>query len=105
MYSRPSQCPRAKYSLFCFLYIQYIFRAEPVPKGSKQRTVHEELAKSLTLILRPANVDQLVVIKFLNNAWFFFQVIIKSMTQFLLDGERVKVGTCGYTLYPCKHSY
>ncbi|XP_052785231.1 dedicator of cytokinesis protein 9-like isoform X7 [Mya arenaria] len=72
-------------------YVKYIFRAEPIPKGSKQKTVHEELAKSLTMILRPANADQVVVVKFLNNAWFFFQVLIKSMTQFLVDGERVKM--------------
>ena len=73
-----------------FLY-QFIFRAEPIPKGSKHKTVHEELAKSLTMILRPANADQVVVVKFLNNSWFFFEILIKSMTQYLIDGERVKV--------------
>ena len=71
--------------------LQFIFRAGRVARGSKSRTVHEELAKSLNLILRPSNADALVVIKFLNNAWFFFEVLIKSMTQFLIDGERVKV--------------
>ncbi|XP_060575600.1 dedicator of cytokinesis protein 9-like [Ruditapes philippinarum] len=72
-------------------YVKFIFRAEPVPKGSKHKTVHEELAKSLTMILRPANADQVVVVKFLNNSWFFFEILIKSMTQYLIDGERVKM--------------
>lgn len=76
-----------------------MFRAEPVPKGSHQKTVHEELAKSLTLILRPANADQLVVTKFLNNSWFFFEVLVKSMTQFLIDGERVKVTRVTFLKY------
>ena len=70
---------------------QFIYRAEPVPKGSKKNTVHEELAKSLTNVLRPANADQVVVTKFLNNSWFFFEILVKSMTQFLIDGERIKV--------------
>ncbi|KAL3847595.1 hypothetical protein ACJMK2_018498 [Sinanodonta woodiana] len=72
-------------------YVKLVFRAEPVPKGSKQKTVHEELAKSLTSLLRPANADMLVISRFLQQAWFFFEVIIKSMTQFLIDGERVKM--------------
>ncbi|KAL4220208.1 Dedicator of cytokinesis protein 9 [Mactra antiquata] len=72
-------------------YVKYIFRAEPVPKGSKQKTVHEELVKSLINILRPANADQLVVTKFLNMSWFFCEILIKSMTQYLIDGERVKM--------------
>ncbi|XP_053403969.1 dedicator of cytokinesis protein 9-like isoform X5 [Mercenaria mercenaria] len=72
-------------------YVKYIFRAEHIPRGSKHKTVHEELAKSLTMILRPANADQVVVTKFLNNSWFFFEVLIKSMTQYLIDGERVKM--------------
>ena len=62
-----------------------------MPKGSKKKTVHEELAESLKNILRPANADQVVVTKFLNNSWFFFEILIKSMTQYLIDGERVKV--------------
>lgn len=60
-------------------------------KGIKKKTVHEELAISLTNILRPANADQVIVTKFLNNSWFFFEILIKSMTQFLIDEERVKV--------------
>ena len=67
--------------------------------------MHEELAKSLTLILRPANADQLVVTKFLNNSWFFFEVIIKSMTQFLIDGQRVKVWRDRHLLFLQSYLY
>ncbi|XP_052217568.1 dedicator of cytokinesis protein 9-like isoform X3 [Dreissena polymorpha] len=72
-------------------YVKYIFKAEFGSKGSSQNTVHEELAKGLTAILRPVNADHVVVIKFFNNSWFFFEVLVKSMTQFLLNGDRYKM--------------
>ncbi|XP_046338287.2 dedicator of cytokinesis protein 9-like isoform X11 [Haliotis rufescens] len=72
-------------------YVKYIFRPDPVQKGSKQKTVHEELARSLTSMLRPANADPLVIRKFLEHAWFIFEILIKSMTQYLIDTDRVKM--------------
>ncbi|KAL5004607.1 hypothetical protein ScPMuIL_018063, partial [Solemya velum] len=72
-------------------YVKYVFRTEPVPKGSKQKSVHDELARNLTAILRPANADPLVVSKFLQHSWFFFEILNKSMTQFLVDSGRVKM--------------
>ena len=71
--------------------LQYVFRPPEVAKGSTQRTVHEELAKQLTNILRPAQTDPQLVNSFLSHAAFFFDVLLKSMTLFLIDTERIKV--------------
>ena len=68
-----------------------MFKPDPVPKGSKQKTVHEELAENLTSVMRPGIADHLVVTKFLKHSWFFFQVLVKSMTLYLIDAERVKM--------------
>ena len=73
--------------------LQYVFRPPAVAKGSNQRTVHEELAKQLTNILRPAQTDPQLVNSFLSHAAFFFDVLLKSMTLFLIDTERIKVAT------------
>ncbi|XP_021377721.1 dedicator of cytokinesis protein 9-like isoform X3 [Mizuhopecten yessoensis] len=72
-------------------YVKYVFKPGRVPRGSKQRTVHEELAKHLTQILQPSMADHLVVTKFLQHSWFFFETLIKSMTMYLIDLDRIKM--------------
>ncbi|KAK3096056.1 hypothetical protein FSP39_022605 [Pinctada imbricata] len=73
-------------------YVKFVFKPDPLPKGSKSaKTVHEELAKNLTTILRPANSDHVVVNKFLKHSWFFFEVLIKSMALYLIDTDRIKM--------------
>ena len=72
-------------------YVKYVFKPDPIPRGTKQKTVHEELATYLTHVLRPATADFLVITKFLRHSWFFFQVLIKSMTLYLVDADRVKM--------------
>ncbi|XP_076453954.1 dedicator of cytokinesis protein 9-like isoform X3 [Babylonia areolata] len=72
-------------------YVKYVFRPPVISKGSNERTVHEELAKQLTNILRPAQTDPQLVNSFLSHAAFFFDVLLKSMTLFLIDTERIKM--------------
>ncbi|XP_062616230.1 dedicator of cytokinesis protein 9-like isoform X2 [Saccostrea cucullata] len=73
-------------------YVKYVFNPDPIPKGSKNvHTVHEELAKNLTTILRPANADNVVVCKFLKYSWFFFEILIKSMALYLIGTDRIKM--------------
>lgn len=80
-----------------YLVLQYVFSPEPIPKGTKgAQTVHEELAKNLTTILRPANADNVVVCKFLKYSWFFFEILIKSMALYLISTDRIKVSTFSY---------
>ncbi|XP_036367208.1 dedicator of cytokinesis protein 9 isoform X3 [Octopus sinensis] len=72
-------------------YVKYVFKTLPSPKGTKVKTVHEELAKNLTVLLRPINADQSVVSRFLKHSWFFFEILIKSMAQYLIETERIKM--------------
>lgn len=58
---------------------------------SLKTTVHEELSKLLPTLLSPSNTDFLVVNKFMNHSSFFFQIMIKSMVQYLLNTGRIKV--------------
>lgn len=74
--------------LYCFL--QYVFMTEIVA-GPKQKTVHEELAQHLMTALWPNQADQLIVSKFLKHIWFFFEILTKSMAQYLLSTDRIKV--------------
>ena len=59
--------------------------------GTSRRNVHEELAQHLKTILRPTQADFLVIGKFMKYSWFFFEILIKSMAQFLLATGRIKV--------------
>ncbi|KAG8197439.1 hypothetical protein JTE90_014923 [Oedothorax gibbosus] len=70
-------------------YVQYVFKTEELTV--KKRVVHEELVKSLNVMLKPANTDFLMINKFLRHSWFFFQIISKSTAQHLLSSERIKM--------------
>nr|CAH7754240.1 unnamed protein product [Callosobruchus chinensis] len=69
-------------------YVKYVFVLPDIKKNS---TVHEEMCKHLPVILHPNNTDFLVVNKFMHHSDFFFDVIIKSMAQFLLTTGRIKM--------------
>jgi len=69
-------------------FVKYVFVTEP---GTKQKTLHEELAQCLNRTLRPSNADLLLVSKFLKHSWFFFEVLVKSMAQYLLSTDRIKM--------------
>ncbi|GBN28755.1 Dedicator of cytokinesis protein 9, partial [Araneus ventricosus] len=70
-------------------YVQYVFKTQELTV--RKRVVHEELVKSLNIILKPANTDFLMINKFLRHSWFFFQIINKSAAQHLLSTERIKM--------------
>ena len=72
------------------VFFQHVFVTETVA-GPKQKTVHEELARYLKAALGPNQTDQLIVSKFLKHIWFFFEILVKSMAQYLLSTDRIKV--------------
>ncbi|XP_063429493.1 dedicator of cytokinesis protein 9-like isoform X5 [Mytilus trossulus] len=72
-------------------YVKYVFKPDPLRKGTKQKAVHEELSQFLTSLLRPGTGDHVVTTKFLKHSWFFFQILVKSMTIYLVDSDRVKM--------------
>lgn len=69
-------------------YVKYVF---VTPETKRQTTVHEEICKHLPVLLNPDNTDFLVVNKFMHHSSFFFDIIIKSMAQHLLNTGRIKV--------------
>jgi len=75
---------------FCCCF-QYVFVTETVSGPKQQKTVHEELAQYLKDSLWPNQADQLIVSKFLKHIWFFFEILTKSMAQYLLATDRIKV--------------
>jgi len=70
-------------------YVKYAYKAEPYI-ASEYKTVHEELTKAMTTILKPS-ADFLTSNKLLKYSWFFFDVLIKSMAQHLIENSKVKV--------------
>uniref|UniRef100_A0A023F2T5 Putative ph domain-containing protein n=1 Tax=Triatoma infestans TaxID=30076 RepID=A0A023F2T5_TRIIF len=68
-------------------YVKFVFVGESV----SGRTVHEELANHLPTLLNPTNTDFLLVNKFLSHSGFFFQIMVKSMAQHLLNTGRIKM--------------
>ncbi|XP_064577647.1 dedicator of cytokinesis protein 10 isoform X10 [Zonotrichia leucophrys gambelii] len=66
-------------------YVTYVFRT----KSFDGRTVHEELSKNVTGLLK--SNEQITVKQVLKHSWFFFAVILKSMAQHLVDTNKIKV--------------
>ncbi|XP_058447960.1 dedicator of cytokinesis protein 9 isoform X2 [Malaya genurostris] len=78
-------------------YVKFVFRIEafPVngcsPKSQHVNTVHGELCRHLPTLLHPNNTDFLLVNKFMKFSGIFFDIIVKSMGQFLLSTGRIKM--------------
>ncbi|XP_031218164.1 dedicator of cytokinesis protein 9 isoform X7 [Mastomys coucha] len=70
-------------------YVKFAYKAEPYV-ASEYKTVHEELTKTMTTILKPS-ADFLTSNKLLKYSWFFFDVLIKSMAQHLIENNKVKL--------------
>ncbi|XP_034636613.1 dedicator of cytokinesis protein 10 isoform X7 [Trachemys scripta elegans] len=66
-------------------YVKYVFKT----KSFEERTVHEELAKNVTGLLK--SNDQVTVKHVLKHSWFFFAIILKSVAQHLVDTNRTQI--------------
>lgn len=75
---------------FIAAYVKYVFKMPPT-KSKLAQTVHSELCKYLPTLLHPNNTDFLLVNKFMRYSNVFFDIIIKSMAQFLLSTGRIKM--------------
>uniref|UniRef100_A0A8C1ZV70 Dedicator of cytokinesis 9 n=1 Tax=Cyprinus carpio TaxID=7962 RepID=A0A8C1ZV70_CYPCA len=69
-------------------YVKYVLKAETNLTNGK--TIHEELAKAMTTILKPST-DFLTSNKLLKYSWYFFEVLVKSMAQYLIETGKAKV--------------
>uniref|UniRef100_A0A8C5LWK2 Dedicator of cytokinesis 9 n=1 Tax=Leptobrachium leishanense TaxID=445787 RepID=A0A8C5LWK2_9ANUR len=84
-----SQCHEEGLESCLRSYVKYVYKAEPYVT-SEYKTIHEELAKSMTTIFKPS-ADFLTCNKLLKYSWFFFEVLIKSMAQHLVENAKVKL--------------
>ncbi|XP_017854230.1 dedicator of cytokinesis protein 9 isoform X11 [Drosophila busckii] len=80
-------------------YVKFVFHA---PYYSQQmgcskravhgeRSVHGELCRHLPYLLNPSNTDFLIVNKFMRYSSIFFELIVKSMAQYLLATRRIRM--------------
>ncbi|KAJ3592631.1 hypothetical protein NHX12_007758, partial [Muraenolepis orangiensis] len=84
-----AQCHEEGLEHYLRSYVKFVFRTEPFTV-STSRSVHEELAKAMTAILKPST-DFLTSNKLLKYSWFFFEALVKSMAQYLIESCRVKL--------------
>ncbi|KAF3824091.1 hypothetical protein GH733_008376 [Mirounga leonina] len=66
-------------------YIKFVFKTT----ACKERTIHEELAKNVTGLLK--SNDSTTVKHVLKHSWFFFAIILKSMAQHLIDTNKIQL--------------
>uniref|UniRef100_A0A674DRY7 Dedicator of cytokinesis 9 n=1 Tax=Salmo trutta TaxID=8032 RepID=A0A674DRY7_SALTR len=84
-----SQCHEEGLEHYLRSYVKYVFKTEPYT-SSTTRTVHEELAKAMTAILKPST-DFLTSNKLLKYSWYFFEALVKSMAQYLIESSKVRL--------------
>uniref|UniRef100_H3CQQ7 Dedicator of cytokinesis 10 n=1 Tax=Tetraodon nigroviridis TaxID=99883 RepID=H3CQQ7_TETNG len=80
-----AKCHEENLDHYLHSYIKYVFKAEV----HGFRTVHEELAKGMTFDLK--SNEHSAVRNVLKFSWFFFELIVKSMAQNLVDSDKVKL--------------
>eukprot|EP00062_Callorhinchus_milii_P020350 gi/632975902/ref/XP_007904488.1/ PREDICTED: dedicator of cytokinesis protein 9 [Callorhinchus milii] len=84
-----SQCHDEGLENYLRSYVKFVFKTEPC-NTSKCKTVHEELTKSMTVLLK-TTADFLTCNKLLKYSWFFLEVLIKSMAQHLIESNKLKL--------------
>uniref|UniRef100_A0A3B3RRE5 Dedicator of cytokinesis 10 n=1 Tax=Paramormyrops kingsleyae TaxID=1676925 RepID=A0A3B3RRE5_9TELE len=80
-----AKCHEDNLNHYLHSYIKFVFQTE----FHDSRTVHEELAMVMNSDLK--SNEQAVVKNVLKYSWFFFNLIVKSMAQHLVDVEKVKL--------------
>ncbi|XP_038136165.1 dedicator of cytokinesis protein 9-like isoform X7 [Cyprinodon tularosa] len=84
-----AQCHEEGLEHYLRSYVKFVFRTEPHTSLTTQ-TVHEELAKAMTVILKPST-DFLTSNKLLKYSWYFFEALVKSMAQYLIESCKVRL--------------
>ncbi|XP_046886677.1 dedicator of cytokinesis protein 9 isoform X2 [Hypomesus transpacificus] len=84
-----AQCHEEGLEHYLRSYVKFVFKPEPYMISSV-KMVHEELAKAMTAILKPST-DFLTSNKLLKYSWYFFEALVKSMAQHLIESGKVKL--------------
>uniref|UniRef100_A0A3B4AQK0 Dedicator of cytokinesis 9b n=1 Tax=Periophthalmus magnuspinnatus TaxID=409849 RepID=A0A3B4AQK0_9GOBI len=84
-----AQCHEEGLEHYLRSYVKFVLKPEPY-SGLNVKTVHEELAKAMTAILKPST-DFLTSNKLLKHSWYFFEALVKSMAHYLIESGKVKL--------------
>ncbi|XP_063733796.1 dedicator of cytokinesis protein 9 isoform X2 [Eleginops maclovinus] len=84
-----AQCHEEGLEHYLRSYIKFVFKPESY-SSTNVKTVHEELAKAMTAILKPST-DFLTSNKLLKYSWYFFEALVKSMAHYLIESGKVKL--------------
>uniref|UniRef100_A0A8C1F763 Dedicator of cytokinesis 11 n=1 Tax=Cyprinus carpio carpio TaxID=630221 RepID=A0A8C1F763_CYPCA len=84
-----SQCHEEGLEHYLRMFLKYVFRINNATSANSV-TTHEVLATAVTVILKQT-ADFNTCNKLLKYSWFFFETVAKSMAQYLLDGNRMKM--------------
>uniref|UniRef100_UPI00398F1DC7 dedicator of cytokinesis protein 11-like isoform X1 n=2 Tax=Pristiophorus japonicus TaxID=55135 RepID=UPI00398F1DC7 len=97
-----SKCHEEGLDHYLRSYIKYVFRTGQYAT-SENKTTHEELARSITVILKQS-ADFLTINKLLKHSWFFFDLLIKSMAQYLIEKNKIKLPRSQRFQDCCRHA-
>ncbi|KAM9766712.1 dedicator of cytokinesis protein 9-like isoform 1-T1 [Menidia menidia] len=84
-----AQCHEEGLEHYLRSYVKFVLKPEPY-SSICVKTVHEELAKAMTAILKPST-DFLTSNKLLKHLWYFFEALVKSMAHYLTESGKVKL--------------
>ncbi|XP_069049551.1 dedicator of cytokinesis protein 11 isoform X4 [Lepisosteus oculatus] len=84
-----SKCHEEGLDHYLRSFLKYVFVTKK-PSSSNPMTTHEVLATAVTAILKQS-ADFLTINKLLKYSWFFFETMTKSMAQYLLEGNKIKM--------------
>ncbi|KAM4710943.1 dedicator of cytokinesis protein 9-like isoform 1-T1 [Anableps anableps] len=84
-----AQCHEEGLEHYLRSFVKFVFKPEPY-SSICLRTVHEELAKAMTAILKPST-DFLTSNKLLKHSWYFFEALVKSMAYYLIESGKIKL--------------
>ncbi|XP_041835168.1 LOW QUALITY PROTEIN: dedicator of cytokinesis protein 9-like [Melanotaenia boesemani] len=84
-----AQCHEEGLEHYLRSYVKFVLKPEPY-SSICVKTVHEELAKAMTAILKPST-DFLTSNKLLKHSWYFFEALVKSMAHYLMESGKVKL--------------
>ncbi|XP_038671186.1 dedicator of cytokinesis protein 10 isoform X7 [Scyliorhinus canicula] len=79
-----AKCHEQQLDIHLRSYIKFVLKAEV--SELKQRTIHEEILKGITKVLTATDATD--VKRLLKHSWFFFEIVTKSMAQYLVDDDK-----------------
>uniref|UniRef100_H2ZTS2 Dedicator of cytokinesis 11 n=1 Tax=Latimeria chalumnae TaxID=7897 RepID=H2ZTS2_LATCH len=84
-----SKCHEEGLDQYLRSFIKYVLKIEKIGT-SESKPTHEVLVNTMTMILKQS-ADFLITNKLLKYSWFFFEALTKTMAQYLLVENKIKL--------------